>query len=416
MADSTGASLSYGRTLVGALLLARWMRRNTGPSTPLGAGSEPHLGLLLPSSVGGALANIAATFAGKVVVNLNFTAGAEAMAIAIERCGIRTILTSRAFIAKAGIPTDDCMVFLEDVMKTFTTGSKAVTLVTAFVLPARAINRFLIARPEADSLATVVFSSGSTGIPKGVMLTHRNILANVDAVQQVFDVNPTDVMLGVLPFFHSFGFTGTLWFPIVSGFAVVYHPNPTDAKTIGELAEKHRATMLISTPTFCSAYVRKCKPEQFSHLRYAMVGAEKLREPVAAAFKEKFGLALLEGYGCTEMSPIVAVNRPDVTSDAGLQRGTRAGTVGHPLPGVAAKIVDATTGEGPIFDREGLLLVAGPNRMVGYLREEDRTREVVRDGWYVTGDIAAIDEDGFIRITDPPLAFQQDRRARWCRT
>ena len=398
MADSTGASLSYGRTLVGALLLARWIRRNASGS---------NLGLLLPSSVGGAIANIAASFAGKVVVNLNFTAGAEAMSIAIERCGIRTILTSRAFITKAGIAADDRMVFLEDVIKTFSGLAKAQTLVVALLMPGRAINRFLIARPDANALATVVFSSGSTGIPKGVMLTHRSILANVDAVQQVFDVKQSDVMLGVLPFFHSFGFTGTLWFPIISGFSVVYHPNPTDAKTIGELAEKYRATMLISTPTFCSAYVRKCKPEQFANLRYAMVGAEKLREPVAAAFKEKFGLALLEGYGCTEMAPIVAVNRPDVTSEAGLQRGTRVGTVGHPLPGVAAKIVDANTGEGPIFDREGLLLVSGPNRMVGYLGEDAKTRDVVRDGWYVTGDIAAIDEDGFIRITDRLSRFSK---------
>ena len=398
MADATRPPVSFGRALVASLLLSKWIRRNA---------PEKYLALLLPSSVGGALANIAATFAGKIVVNLNFTAGPEAMATALERCQIKTILTSRVFIAKAGIDETDRMVFLEDVMKQFGKLAQLRMLVVAFLLPARILNRLFVQHADADAIATVVFSSGSTGIPKGVMLSHRNILANVEAVHQVFDVNRNDVMLGVLPFFHSFGFTGTLWFPLVSGFAVVYHPNPTDAKTIGELAGRYKATMLISTPTFCGAYVRKCQPEQFAHLRYAMVGAEKLREPVAAAFKEKFGLTLLEGYGCTEMAPIVSVNRPDVNSGGEHQRGTRMGTVGHPLPGVVAKIVDVATGEGPLFEQEGLLLVNGPNRMIGYLDEPEKTAEATRDGWYVTGDIASIDEHGFIRITDRLSRFSK---------
>jgi len=398
MADATRSPLTFGRALVASLLLSRWIRKHA---------HERYLALLLPSSVGGALANIAASLAGKVVVNLNFTAGPEAMAAAIERCQIRTVLTSRVFITKAGIAETDRMVFLEDVMKRFGKFEQIRMLLVAFVLPARVLNRLFVANADADAIATVVFSSGSTGVPKGVMLSHRNILSNVDAVRQVFDVDRSDVMLGVLPFFHSFGFTGTLWFPLLNGFAVVYHPNPTDAKTIGELAGRYKATMLISTPTFCGSYVRKCQPEQFAHLRYAMVGAEKLRAPVAAAFEEKFGLPLLEGYGCTEMAPIVAVNRPDVRSGGAHQRGTRVGTVGHPLPGVVAKVVDVQTGEGPLFDREGLLLVMGPNRMLGYLDEPEKTQEVTQDGWYVTGDIASIDEEGFIRITDRLSRFSK---------
>jgi acyl-[acyl-carrier-protein]-phospholipid O-acyltransferase/long-chain-fatty-acid--[acyl-carrier-protein] ligase len=214
-------------------------------------------------------------------------------------------------------------------------------------------------------------------------------------------------MIGVLPFFHSFGFTGTLWFPLVSGFGVAYHPNPTDAKTIGELAGQHRATLLISTPTFCSTYVRKCEPEQFAHLRYALVGAERLREPIATAFKERFGIDLLEGYGCTEMAPIVAVNVPNVIDGGERQVGVKPGTVGHPIPGVAAMIVDPETGDGPLFEKEGLLLVSGPNRMVGYLGEAERTREAMRGEWYVTGDIAVIDDSGFIRITDRLSRFSK---------
>jgi acyl-[acyl-carrier-protein]-phospholipid O-acyltransferase/long-chain-fatty-acid--[acyl-carrier-protein] ligase len=347
------------------------------------------------------------SLAGKVPVNLNFTAGREAMEIAIERCGIKTILTSRRFLSKAGIEELEGMVFLEDVMTRFSRAAKLRMLVAMRLLPAWAINRLYLESIPGDTLATVIFSSGSTGIPKGVMLSHRNILANVDAIGQLYDLANQDVLVGVLPFFHSFGFTGTIWLPMLGGFGVVYHPNPMDAKAIGDLAERFRATVIISTPTFCSSYIRKCEPEQFKHLRYAIVGAERLREPVAAAFKEKFGVDLLEGYGCTEMAPVVAVNVPDVQDGRERQRGTQPGSVGHPLPGVAVKIVDAATGEGPLFGQEGLLLVKGPNRMLGYLGEPEKTAEVLRDGWYVTGDVATVDDAGFVRITDRLSRFSK---------
>jgi acyl-[acyl-carrier-protein]-phospholipid O-acyltransferase/long-chain-fatty-acid--[acyl-carrier-protein] ligase len=216
-----------------------------------------------------------------------------------------------------------------------------------------------------------------------------------------------DCFIGVLPFFHSFGITGTLWFPLLQGCRIAFHPNPMDAKTIGELAEEHRGSMLISTPTFCQSYLRRCTPEQFAHLKYAIVGAEKLREPLASSFRERFGVPLLEGYGCTEMSPVVAVNRPDFGEARLRQVGTKPGSVGHPIPGVAARVVDQHTGEGPLFDREGLLLVKGPNLMAGYLDQPERTAEVMRDGWYVTGDIAKMDEDGFIFITDRLSRFSK---------
>jgi acyl-[acyl-carrier-protein]-phospholipid O-acyltransferase/long-chain-fatty-acid--[acyl-carrier-protein] ligase len=388
IADSTGRELTYGRALIAALLLSRLIRQRV---------AEPNVGLLLPASVGGALANIATSLAGKVPVNLNFTAGRDATASAVERCGIRTILTSRTFLSKAGLDRIDGMLFLEDLLGQFGSIAKAWMAAVARTLPSSAINRLFAPEADADALATIIFSSGTTGVPKGVMLSHRNILADIGSVAAVFDLMHEDVMLGVLPFFHSFGFTGTLWLPLLCEFAVAYHPNPMDAKTIGELAAKHRATVLISTPTFCLSYARKIRPEQFSRLRYAIVGAEKLRDGVARAFKEKFGLELIEGYGCTEMSPIVSVNVFD----------SRSGTVGRPLPGISARVVDLETGDGPLVDREGLLLLTGPNRMLGYLGEPERTRDVLRDGWYVTGDIATIDADGFIRITD--------RLSRFCK-
>jgi acyl-[acyl-carrier-protein]-phospholipid O-acyltransferase/long-chain-fatty-acid--[acyl-carrier-protein] ligase len=399
MADSTGQNLTFGRTLVGSLLLSRWIRRH--------GSSESHVGVLLPASVGGALTNVATSLAGKIPVNLNFTAGKEAMAAAVERCGIKTIVTSRTFLSKAGLEQVNGMVFVEDILKAFSAVEKARMLVTARMLPARLLGRIYAADGDAETVATVIFSSGSTGIPKGVMLTHRNILANLDAVLQVFQLQHDDVMVGVLPFFHSFGFTGTIWLPLVGGFGVAYHPNPTDAKTIGELAGRYRATVLISTPTFCGSYIRKITPEQFGRLRYAIVGAEKLREPVASAFRQKFGIDLLEGYGCTEMSPIVAVNAPDVADRGQRQRATRVGSVGQPLPGVAAKVVDPATGDGPLFEREGLLLVKGPNLMKGYIGDPEKTHEVLHDGWYVTGDIATIDDGGFIRITDRLSRFSK---------
>jgi acyl-[acyl-carrier-protein]-phospholipid O-acyltransferase / long-chain-fatty-acid--[acyl-carrier-protein] ligase len=400
MADATTKKpLTFGRTLVAALLVSRWARRSLAGQT--------HVGLLLPASAGGAIANLGLSIAGKVPVNLNFTAGRDAMASAVERCGITTTVTSRTFLAKAGIDAVEGMVFLDDVMKQFTGAARLVTLLVASVLPAWALNRLYCEPGDGDAVATVIFSSGSTGVPKGVMLTHRNILANIDAIGQVYQLTSDDVMLGVLPFFHSFGFTGTLWLPAVRGFGVVYHPNPMDAKAVGDLADRYRASLLISTPTFCGTYIRKCEPGQFRHLRYAIVGAERLREPLAEAFREKFGVELLEGYGCTEMAPVVAVNVPDVTHGREHQRGTRRGSVGHPLPGVAVKIVDPLTGDGPLFDREGLLLVKGPNRMLGYLGEPDRTADVMRDGWYVTGDIAAIDGAGFVRITDRLSRFSK---------
>jgi acyl-[acyl-carrier-protein]-phospholipid O-acyltransferase/long-chain-fatty-acid--[acyl-carrier-protein] ligase len=394
VADSTGRELTFGRALVASLLLARAMRRHVA------AGSS--IGLLLPASVGGALANIAAAFAGRVPVNLNFTAGRGAMTAAIDRCGITVVLTSRTFLSKAGVPEAPGMAFLEDVLRETSTLSKLFMLAAARLLPAPLITRFFLTPVDPESLATIIFSSGSTGVPKGVLLTHANVLANIDAANALFRLGDDDVVMGVLPFFHSFGYTVTLWLPLVVGFTAAYHPNPTDAKTIGEMAAKYKATLLVSTPTFCATYARKCQPEQFATLRLAIVGAERLREPIASAFKQRFGVDLVEGYGCTEMAPVVAVNVPDSHGS-----GSRAGSVGRPLPGIKAKIVDPETGEGPLVGKEGLLLVTGPNQMRGYLGEAELTRDAQRDGWYVTGDIATIDEDGFIRITDRLSRFSK---------
>jgi acyl-[acyl-carrier-protein]-phospholipid O-acyltransferase/long-chain-fatty-acid--[acyl-carrier-protein] ligase len=398
MADSTGKELTYGKAVAGSLALARWIRRRCR--------DQRMVGVMLPASVGGALANIATLMAGKTPVNLNFTAGPEAIALAIEQCQLKTVLTSRLLLAKTKVEAPQGACFLEDVVKEISPVLTAGLWAAGLLLPSRVVERLFVAGAgDPDSLATIIFSSGSTGTPKGIMLSHRNVLANVEGIAQVYRVTDDDRLMGVLPLFHSFGFTGSIWLPLVTGFGVVYHSNPLDAGTIGEMVQKYRATMIISTPSFCLGYARKCSVEQFATLRYAVVGAEKLREPIARAFKEKYGLDLMEGYGCTEMAPVVSVNAPDYPA-AGL-RGNKPGTVGRPLPGVAAKIVHRETGE-PVADgTEGLLLVQGANLMLGYLNAPEKTREVLRDGWYVTGDIATIDEDGFIRLTDRLSRFSK---------
>lgn len=400
MADSTGKELSFGQTLTGGMLMAQWVKKHC---------PGDKVGLLLPSSIGGALANLGVSLAGKTAVNLNFTAGREAMEVAAKECGLQTILTSKLFLQKAGLEELPGMVYLEEVMKGFSGWEKTSAFLKAFLLPTFILKRTLgLHRVKPDDLATVIFSSGSTGTPKGVMLSHYNVLSNLESVEQIFWVTNKDRILGVLPFFHSFGYMGTLWLPLIGGFGVAYHPNPLDAKVIGELVAKYKVTIIISTPTFYSAYTRKCPKESFATVRFAVVGAEKLRDSIARDFKEKYGLDLMEGYGTTEMSPVVSVNMPDFPSSPNRKTARlKPGTVGHPLPGVAVKVVDPDSGEVLGVNKEGLLLVKGSNRMVGYLNQPGKTAEVVDNGWYKTGDIALVDEDGFIKITDRLSRFSK---------
>ena len=400
MTDSLGQTATFGQALTGAFLLARKLDQ----ALP----QNRNVGILLPASVGAALANMALLLSGKVPVNLNFTIGPEAMQAAIDKAGITHIIAARPFLAKAKLDERPGMVFIEDLMKEIGGAERVFYFLALRLLPVSWIERLAGGGHRSpDDLCTIMFSSGSTGTPKGVMLSHHNIMSNLEAIAQILWIQPDDRMMGILPFFHSFGFTGTLCVPLVCGIGAIYHPNPLDAKTIGKLAREHKATILISTPTFCQAYYRSCGPEDFKSLRHVVVGAERLRPDFAAQFKEKFGLEMLEGYGCTEMGPVVSVNVPNVVHAGEQQVGHKPGTVGHPLPGVAAKVVDPETGHDLTEGQEGLLLLKGPGRMVGYLADDNATAAALRDGWYVTGDIAIVDEDGFIRITDRLSRFSK---------
>jgi acyl-[acyl-carrier-protein]-phospholipid O-acyltransferase/long-chain-fatty-acid--[acyl-carrier-protein] ligase len=367
------------------------------------------IGILLPPSVPGALLNFGISLAGRVPVNLNYTASRQAMEVAEDRAGLKTIFTTEKLLSRLGIEKRHGMVMIEDVAKSFTKLDKIVWAAIARLVPAALLQRWLIPRDvNLDSLATVIFSSGSTGTPKGVMLSHRNIVSNLEAVQQTINVSRTDCLLGILPFFHSFGFTIGLWLPAISGFGIAYHSNPLEARKIGEACRKFHVTLMISTPTFVWEYVRRCEDGDFASLRVAIVGAEKMRPELADAFREKFHLDLLQGYGCTELSPVVSVENSGYARGDEKQIGAKRGTVGHSIPGVAVRIVNPETFATLGCRQQGMLLVKGPSVMMGYLGEPEKTRLAMwEDGWYITGDVAQLDEDGFIQITDRLSRFSK---------
>jgi acyl-[acyl-carrier-protein]-phospholipid O-acyltransferase/long-chain-fatty-acid--[acyl-carrier-protein] ligase len=303
-------------------------------------------------------------------------------------------------------------IFFEDVLQAPRGTEKLIALLCAFTLPQNLLRRAIgsdrgATKRKIDDLATVIFSSGSTGDPKGVMLTHFNIVSNIQQVSQVFMLGGHDKILGILPFFHSFGFMAALWLPAVSGVGVVYHPNPLDAQVIGELVSNYNVTFMVATPTFLQAYMKRCPPESFGSLQYVLVGAEKLPERVAVAFEDTFGIRPLEGYGCTECSPVVTVNGRDYRAPGFRQVGSRRGRIGHPLPGISVKVLDLDTGEPVALGNPGMLMIKGPNVMKGYLGKPEKTAEVLQDGWYKTGDVAVMEDDGFLTITDRLSRFSK---------
>jgi acyl-[acyl-carrier-protein]-phospholipid O-acyltransferase / long-chain-fatty-acid--[acyl-carrier-protein] ligase len=400
MGDGRVPKMRFGSVLIKSIFVARRMK----PSWK----DQDMVGILLPPSVGGALVNYAATLLGCVPVNLNYTANNEVIASCGKQCNLQTTVTSKAFLERfPKIEIPGRTLLLEDLLEKPRFTEKMASLLLAW-LPYRLLKAALGAvKRKDDDLATVIFSSGSTGDPKGVMLTHHNIIANIRQVTQVFMLGGDDKVLGILPFFHSFGFTVGLWLPAVHGIGVVFHPNPLDATSISELVSRYKVTFLVATPTFLQAYMRRCSPEHFGSLQYVLVGAEKLPERTALAFEDIFGIRPLEGYGCTECSPVVAVNGRDFRAPGFRQVAARRGTIGHPLPGVSVRIVDPETQELLPLNKPGMLLVKGPNVMKGYLGRPEKTAEVLKDGWYTTGDIATMEEDGFLKITDRLSRFSK---------
>ncbi len=401
-ADSSGSDATGGHTLLRALILRRILRRRVLKS------DEHRVGVLLPPSVGGVLANLALAWDGRTCVNLNYTLSESALNHCIAEAGIQHVLSSRQVTSKLELKLDAETVHLDDFKDQLTLWDKIVCGLSAFAVPGWLLVWALgLRRIRGSDVATIIFTSGSTGTPKGVELTFDNVASNVEAIDQVIHLVPADVVVGILPFFHSFGYTVTLWTPAALDIKSVYHYSPLDGKRVGMLAKKHGATVLLSTPTFLRTYLNRCSKEQFATLDVVVAGAEKLPTMLCDAFENKFGVRPVEGYGCTELSPLAAVNIPKSRASDNHQIEQKEGTVGRPIPNVAAKIVNLESGQDCPINTPGMLLIKGPNVMKGYLNDPQKTAAVIRDGWYVTGDVALIDQDGFIQITGRESRFSK---------
>jgi acyl-[acyl-carrier-protein]-phospholipid O-acyltransferase/long-chain-fatty-acid--[acyl-carrier-protein] ligase len=387
--------LSYGKVLAGCILLSRLLRPRLH--------EEDRVGVWLPPGAPGVMANIALALLGKTSVNLNYTAGASSVQSAIQQCGLKHVLTSKAFAVKVSLDAGQGVtaLHLEELFANASRWQRMRAYLNVLLLPAFVLDRWVLglSSHRPTDIATIIFSSGSTGEPKGVMLSHRNLAANAESIIQAIDPRRKDRILGILPLFHSFGYTVTMWVPLQVGASVVYQADPRQSREIGELCRTHHCTLFLVTPTFLRLCMRRCDPHDFDSLRFLWCGAEKLPPALAKEFEDRFRLLPMEGYGCTELSPAAVVNVPDRNLDGFRQVGHKPGTIGQPLPGVAARVVDPESFAPLPVGQEGLLLIRGGNVMEGYLGKPEETAQVIRAGWYVTGDMVTMDEDGFITIT-----------------
>lgn len=392
--DLTEGEVSGGVYLTSALVLRNLLRKHV-----LG-NDEERVGILLPPSKGGAVVNMALALDKRTTVNLNYSASEEIINACIEAADIKHVLTSGQVISKLGLNLNANVIELESLKDKVSKIDKAIAAFQAYVLPSTFLESLLgLGSIKPDDLSTIIFTSGSTGTPKGVMLTQRNVGSNVQGFQQMIKLNPTDVIMGILPFFHSFGYTVTLWGNSMLDIAAAHHYTPLDGRQIGKLCHKFNGTVLISTPTFLRGNLKRTKEDQFKTLDVVVTGAEKLPSDLADAFQEKFGIRPVEGYGATELSPVVSINVPPNRSVNQNNDDYKEGTIGKPIPGVTTKVLDLDTDKELGPNKPGMLWIKGPNVMKGYYKRDDLTNAVVVDGWYKTGDVAQVDDDGFIQIT-----------------
>jgi len=408
MADSTGVELSGERFIAATLLMARKLKAKLG--------SSQNIGLIVPTSAGGSLANMAVLTLGKTIVNLNYSSGTESLRHALALADIDRIIASKQFVTKLKAKGFDLsevlarteVIWLEDLKESIGKAEGIMMYLMVKLLPASVLELLFLRKVDTEETAAILFSSGSEGAPKGIALSHTNIMGNIK--QMVTLINPTDedVMLGTLPVFHSFGLTVTTLLPLIESIPVVCHPDPTDGFGIGKMAAKYEATILLATATFLRLYTRnrKLTPLMLRNIRMVVAGAEKLPIEIRDEFKKKFGLDIYEGYGATETTPVASGNMPDVLMIDSWkpQVGQKIGTVGLPLPGSAFRIVDPESFEELKTGEEGMILIGGTQIMKGYIDDPEKTASVIKeiDGirWYVTGDKGRLDEDGFLTIVD----------------
>ena len=367
--------------------------------------SKTRVGILFPPGLGAYIANLAVVLAGKVPVNLNFTLGPSSAATCLQKADVDCLLTSERVQHK--IPhfpwPEGGIIDLVEEMKSMPK-VKALALISWIHLcPAKLLARILKIPNEGGELeAGLLFTSGSSGEPKGVVLTHRNILGNCAQIDATGLLPVSEKVIANLPIFHSFGFTVTLWYPLLRGCSVVTLPSPLEVKKVAEAIKADSATILIGTPTFLKPYMKHIEPELLASLKYVVAGAEKTPEGFADAWEARFGSVYLEGYGLTETSPVVSINTPSIPDGVNYPgnstEGSRRGSVGRMMPGHAARILDPNTMKDIEVTKVGLLMLKGPNIFRAYLGEPKRTAEVKQGEWFITGDLARFDEDGFLFI------------------
>jgi len=373
---ATGHRVTYKAALLRALILERKLR----------ACDAGLVGVMIPTSAGALLTVVAAVMSGRTPVMINYSTGAaQNCELARRRLGFRTIVTSRALLARLNCPKQQGMVFIEDLAAGVSLVDKAV----GFVRAAMSVDRICssIHSAGSDDNVVVLFTSGSEREPKAVPLTHRNIIANIEGMHGLLEFGPNDVILGNLPLFHVFGFNTNLWLPLVNGMTVVTCPNPLEFRSVCTAVREERVTMMIGTPTFLWGYVQKAEPGDFSTVRLLITGADKCPESLRRAYWEKHDVALIEGYGTTETSPVISVNAPG---------HNRPGSTGHVLPNLQVRIEHFETGEVCDTGQVGKILVKGESVMSGYFDDFEATALRMRHGWYDTGDMGYLDDDGYL--------------------
>jgi len=401
--DSSGIKLSGSDLLVRTLVLKRIFEREILEP------DEKYVGVLLPPTVPGAVANMALALGKRIAVNLNYTVSESIINNCIEQAGIKTVLTSSKIIERLGMKPNANLVYLEDLKEKANMGDKIAAVLGAKVYPTWWLARRLgLHQLKSSDLLTVIFTSGSTGNPKGVPLSLMNVASNIQGFNEFIDVRDSDNFLGILPFFHSFGFTVTLWGALTLPSSASYHYNPLEPRQIGKLVESSKSTVLLGTPTFLRTYLRRIEPEQFKSIEVVIVGAEKMPLSLADAFEERFGVRPVEGYGTTELSPVASVNvPPSRAKTADSRAGIRDGSVGKPLPGVSARVVSLEDGLVVDTNVPGMIQISGPNVMQGYMNQPELSAKVLKDSWYETGDVGYIDDDGFLFITGRQSRFSK---------
>ncbi|MEM7010660.1 MAG: AMP-binding protein [Verrucomicrobiota bacterium] len=391
-----GDEFRFDKLLAVAIVLSKYIKQET---------DKERVGIVLPPSIGGLIANIATLFAGKVPVNLNFTAGEASIRSAMTQSNIDRIITADPFVRKTQRfpwPPNKQLIFLERILPSLKPKIVLWMILSKFMSASGLANMLGLPKKAGKKEAVLLFTSGSSGEPKGVALTHHNVIANVNQFSSRLQLKSHDTCLGCLPLFHSFGCTVTMWYPIIEGVNLVTFPTPLECAKLAELIEKHRISLLIATPTFLRGYLRKAKREQLASLKLVVTGAEKLPRKIAEEFERKFGKPVYEGYGLTETSPATNVNLPD-PDDAADDRipviqSHRPGSVGHLLPGMAVRITDPDTDAPLSLHSSGMIWLAGANVFEGYLNQPDKTKEVIINGWLRTGDIGRVDRDFFLYI------------------